>query len=55
MPTVETSVAALIAAIVSARSRRGVSQPKWWLASHERKPVAALAAVIAQPAHMGLR
>jgi hypothetical protein len=30
MPTVETSPAATIAAIVSARMRFGVSQPKWW-------------------------
>jgi hypothetical protein len=29
-PIVETSPAAHIAAIVSERIRRGVSQPKWW-------------------------
>lgn len=33
--------------------RRGVSQPKWWFWSHDLKPVAADAAVIAQPTHMG--
>ncbi len=30
-PTVETNPAAHIAAIVNARIRRGVSQPKWWV------------------------
>jgi hypothetical protein len=51
-PIVETSPAAHIAAIVSERIRRGVSQPKWWFWSQVRKPVAAEAAVIAQPTHM---
>ncbi len=51
-PTVETSAAAHIAEIVSARMRRGVSQPKWWFWSQLLKPVAAVAAVIAQPTHM---
>jgi hypothetical protein len=51
-PIVETKPAAHIAAIVSCRSRRGVSQVKLWVCSHERKPVAAEAAAIAQPAHM---
>jgi hypothetical protein len=51
-PTVETIVAALIAAIVSMRIRRGVSQPRRWVCSHVRKPVAAEAAAIAQPTHM---
>jgi hypothetical protein len=50
-PIVETTPAAHMAPIVSARSRRGVSQPKWRLPSHVLKPVAAEAAVIAQPAH----
>jgi hypothetical protein len=52
MPTVETSPAATIAAIVNARMRFGVSQPKWWVWSQLLKPVAAEAAIIAQPAHM---
>ena len=30
-PIVETSPAAIIAVIVSARMRLGVSQPKWWV------------------------
>jgi hypothetical protein len=51
-PTVETSAAAHIAETVSARMRRGVSQPKWWFCSQLLKPVAADAAVIAQPTHM---
>jgi len=51
-PTVETSAAAHIAAIVSERMRRGVSQPKWWLCIQVLKPVAAEAAAIAQPAHI---
>lgn len=51
-PTVETSAAAQTAASVSRRMRLGVSQPKWWLCSQVRKPVAAEAAVNAQPAHM---
>jgi hypothetical protein len=49
---VETRPAAQIAPIVSPRSRRGVSQPKLWVCSHDLKPVAAEAAAIAQPAHM---
>jgi len=51
-PIIETSVAAHIAPIVKARIRRGVNQPKWWVWSHVLKPVAAEAAVIAQPTHM---
>ncbi|HEX3512305.1 MAG TPA: hypothetical protein VHT27_14540 [Solirubrobacteraceae bacterium] len=52
MPTVETRPAAHIAASVMARRRRGVSHgsPLFW--SQARKPVAADAAVIAQPTHM---
>jgi hypothetical protein len=55
MPIVETRTAAHIAAIVSERIRRGVSQPKWWFWSHVLKPVAAEAAVIAHPTHMWRR
>lgn len=51
-PIVEKIPAADITAIVSARMRRGVSQPKWWVCSHVRTPVAAEAAHITQPAHM---
>jgi hypothetical protein len=51
-PIVETSPAAHIAPIVIPRSRRGVSQPKLWVCNHDRKPVAAEAAAMAQPAHM---
>lgn len=51
-PTVEINAAAHIATIVSARRRRGVSQPKWWVCNQLRKPVAAEAAAIAQAAHM---
>lgn len=51
-PTVETRPAAHIAAIVRARIRRGVSQAKRWHCSQVLNPVAAEAAVIAQPAHM---
>ncbi|HVA20455.1 MAG TPA: hypothetical protein VMU55_09775 [Solirubrobacteraceae bacterium] len=51
-PIVETRPAAHIAPIVKERSRRGVSQSKWWVCSHDLKPVAAEAAAIAQPAHM---
>jgi hypothetical protein len=51
-PIVETIPAAHMAAIVKALSRRGVSQPKWWCCSQLRKPVAADAAHMAQPAHM---
>jgi hypothetical protein len=53
-PIVETRPAAHMAPIVSLRSRRGVSQPKLWVCSHDLKPVAAEAAAIAQPAHMSL-
>jgi hypothetical protein len=52
-PTLETRPAAHIAASVKERMRRGVSQPKWWLCNQVRKPVAAEAAAIAQPAHIG--
>jgi hypothetical protein len=51
-PIVETSVAAHIAPTVSRRMRFGVSQPKLWVCNHVRKPVAADAAVMAQPMHM---
>jgi hypothetical protein len=51
-PTVETRPAAHIAPIVSPRSIRGLSQPKRWFWSQARKPVAADAAVMAQPTHM---
>jgi hypothetical protein len=51
-PTVERRAAAHMAESVSARMRRGVSQPKWWFWSQLRKPVAAEAAVSAQPTHM---
>jgi hypothetical protein len=53
MPTVETSPAAHIAEIVSARRRLGVSQPNWWFCSQLLNPVAAEAAAIAHPAHIG--
>jgi hypothetical protein len=53
MPTVETSPAAHIAPSVSARMRFGVSHSKWWFWSHVLKPVAAEAAAIAHPAHIG--
>jgi len=52
MPTVVTIAAALIAATVSARIRRGVSQEKPRVCSHVRKPVAAEVAAIAQPMHI---
>jgi len=52
IPTVDTSPAAHIAAIVMRRRRRGVSQAKLWLCSHVLNPVAAEAAAIAHPAHM---
>ncbi len=52
IPTVETSPAAHIAAIVSARMRRGVSHGRGLLCSQVLKPVAAEAAVMAQPTHM---
>jgi hypothetical protein len=51
-PIVETKPAAHIAPIVKERIRRGVSQPKLWVCSHDLKPVAAEAAAIAQPAHI---
>jgi hypothetical protein len=51
-PTVETSPAAHIAAIVIARSRLGVSQPSWCVCSQTRRPLADDAAAIAQPTHM---
>ena len=52
-PIVEKIAAPDITAIVSARMRRGVNQPKWWVCIHVRKPVAAEAAHITQPAHIG--
>ena len=51
-PIVETSAAAHITPIVSARIRRGVSHRSWWVCIQVRKPVAADAAVMAQPTHM---
>jgi hypothetical protein len=51
-PTVETRPAAHIAATVRERIRFGVSHRKWWVCIHALKPLAAPAAVIAQPAHM---
>jgi hypothetical protein len=51
-PTVETSPAAHIAAIVSPRMRRGVSQPRWCVCSQVRNPLAADAAAMAQATHM---
>jgi len=51
-PIVETRPAAHMAAIVSARIRRGVSQGIGWLCIQVRNPLAAEAAAIAQPAHM---
>jgi hypothetical protein len=51
-PIVEKIAAPDITAIVSARMRRGVSQPKWRVCSQVRVPVAAEAAAIAQPTHM---
>jgi len=45
--------AAHMAAIVRARMRRGVSQGTGLFCIHVRKPVAADAAAMAQPAHMG--
>jgi hypothetical protein len=53
MPIVETRPAAHMAASVMRRMRLGVSQPKLWLCSHVLNPVAAEAAAIAHPAHMG--
>jgi hypothetical protein len=49
----EMSVAAHIAPIVSAFRRRGVSHPRWWACSQVLNPVAAEAAAIAHPTHMG--
>ncbi|HKH79751.1 MAG TPA: hypothetical protein VJ996_07000 [Solirubrobacteraceae bacterium] len=51
-PIVEKIAAPDITAIVSARMRRGVSQPKWWVCIHVRNPVAPDAAHITHPAHM---
>ena len=51
-PTDETRPAAHIAASVRRRMRRGVSQPKLCVCIQVRKPEAAEAAAIAQPAHM---
>jgi hypothetical protein len=51
-PTVEKIAAPDITAIVSARMRRGVNQPQWWVCSQVLTPVAAEAAAIAQPTHM---
>jgi hypothetical protein len=51
-PTVEKIAALDMTAIVSARIRRGVSQPQWWVCSQVLTPVAAEAAAIAQPTHM---
>jgi len=48
---VDTKSAANMALIVRAFIRLGVSQPKWWFCSQLLKPVAADAAVIAQPTH----
>lgn len=52
-PIVETTPAAHIAPIVRRRMRFGVSQGMFWLCIHVLKPLAAEAAAIAQPAHMG--
>ncbi len=54
-PIVETNPAAHIAAMVSERMRRGVSQRKLWVCIQALKPLAADAAVMAQPAHMAVR
>jgi len=51
-PTVASSPAVHIAAIVSARIRRGVNQEKPRVCNHVRRPVAADVAAIAQPMHM---
>jgi hypothetical protein len=51
-PTVETTPAAHIAAIVRCRMRCGVSHGMFWDCIHVLKPLAAEAAAIAQPAHM---
>ncbi len=53
IPTVETSPAAHIAAIVSRFIRFGVNQPGPCVCIQLLKPVAAEAAAIAQPAHIG--
>jgi hypothetical protein len=51
-PTVAKIAAEDITAIVNARKRRAVSQPKWRVCSQVRAPVAVEAAAIAQPTHM---
>jgi hypothetical protein len=51
-PTLATTAAAHIAAIVSARIPRGVSQLGPRVCNHVRKPVATDVAAIAQPMHM---
>jgi hypothetical protein len=51
-PMVETSPAAHITLIVSARRRLGVSQPRLWVWSQVRSPLAAEAAAMAHPTHM---
>jgi hypothetical protein len=51
-PIVETTPAAHIAAIVSRRIRRGVSQGMSWVCIQVLNPLAADAAAIAHPAHM---
>jgi len=54
-PIVEKIAAPAITASVSARMRRGVSQPKWWVCIQVLNPVAAEAAHMTQPAHMTLQ
>jgi hypothetical protein len=54
-PTVDTRPAAHIAPSVSRRRRVGVSQPKLWVCSQVRKPLAADAAAIAHPTHIAQR
>lgn len=51
-PIVDTSPAAHIAPIVSARIRLGVSHPRLWVCNQVRNPEAAEAAAIAHPTHM---
>ena len=53
MLMLETAKAAVMTAIVTIRSRRGVSQLMLCACSHERTPVAPAAAVITQAPHMG--
>lgn len=48
----EPSIATTKPAIVSIRSRRGVSQPRWCACSHERTPLAPANAAIAHAPHM---